>query len=125
MTFDDLAPLSARASAFFSRIDRMETATMLEWRVLCRARCSLPRRPVNTTKRMHCDRRGAASIDGSSASRYSVNLPKLSCASRHRDLFAPRAAAAARYAGIACRAYSRPAAGQARPARAARPGEAF
>lgn len=45
---------------------------------------------VNTVKRMFLAlASGADSVDGSSATRYAVTLPKLDLASRHRDMFAP------------------------------------
>lgn len=48
---------------------------------------------VNTAKRMFMAlAAGADSVDGSSASRYSVTLSKLDLARRHQDLFSPRAA---------------------------------
>ena len=44
---------------------------------------------VNTTKRMFMAiAAGADSVDGSSASRYAVTLPKLDGESRHLDFFA-------------------------------------
>ena len=102
MTFDDLAPLvSPSVGVFLGGSTEWKLATMLEWGAFCAERgVHYHVARVNTTKRMALAiAAGAASIDGSSASRYSVNLPKLSSASRHRDLFAPRAAAAARYGG--------------------------
>jgi len=48
---------------------------------------------VNTARRMYqAIAAGAHSIDGTSATRYSVTLPMLDSASRHRDLFSPRSA---------------------------------
>jgi hypothetical protein len=52
---------------------------------------------VNTAKRMFLAlAAGANSVDGSSASRYAVTLPRLDLARRHRDLFALRAVAGVR-----------------------------
>jgi hypothetical protein len=45
---------------------------------------------VNSIKRMAlAASAGATSIDGSSASRYAVSLPKLAYAARQSDMFSP------------------------------------
>jgi hypothetical protein len=46
---------------------------------------------VNTARRFHlAHAAGAWSVDGSSASRYAVTVPRLDLASRQPDFFSPR-----------------------------------
>lgn len=92
----DLAPLVGRSvGIFLGGSTEWKLARMRYWGDFCAERgvyYHVAR--VNSIKRMalaaSC---GARSIDGSSASRYAVTLPKLAYAARQPDLYAPQLAA--------------------------------
>jgi hypothetical protein len=98
MSTDDLAPLVGPTVGIFLggstawKIDRMA-----EWGQFCAeygVYYHVAR--VNSIARMSLAAScGADSVDGSSASRYAVTLPKLAYAARQPDLFAPSPAPAA------------------------------
>lgn len=93
MEHRDLAPLVGPAvGIFLGGSTEWKLGRMADWGVFCAKHgvyYHVAR--VNTAKRMFMAiAAGAASIDGSSASRYAVTLPTLDLASRHRDLFATR-----------------------------------
>lgn len=93
MTTDDLGPLvSSNVGIFLGGSTAWKLTTMLEWGAFCAERgIHYHVARVNTFKRMALAvAAGATSIDGSSASRYSVTTPMLTYASRHCDLFSPR-----------------------------------
>jgi hypothetical protein len=90
MMAEDLEPLvGPNVGIFLGGSTAWKLAMMRYWGEFCAARglyYHVAR--VNTAKRMSLAIwSGAHSVDGSSASRYAVNLPKLDCASRHLDLF--------------------------------------
>lgn len=90
MTPDDLRPLVGHSvGVFLGGSTEWKLATMLGWGRFCVERgCHYHVARVNSGKRMYLAlAAGADSIDGSSASRYAVTLPKLDQASRHADLF--------------------------------------
>ena len=96
MEHDDLAPLvGPNVGIFLGGSTPWKLARMADWGTFCAARgCYYHVARVNTMKRMFAAiAAGAHSIDGSSVSRYATTLPLLDGASRHRDLFCPRAAA--------------------------------
>jgi hypothetical protein len=93
MSPDDLAPLvGSHVGIFLGGSTEWKLATMAQWGQFCAERgiyYHVAR--VNSIARMSlaisC---GADSVDGSSASRYAVTLPKLAYAARQPDFFAPR-----------------------------------
>jgi hypothetical protein len=88
----DLEPLVGPSIGIFLGGDtEWKIARMREWGEFCAERgLHYHVARVNTVKRMFLAlASGADSVDGSSASRYAVTLPKLDLASRHRDFFAP------------------------------------
>lgn len=92
MSTEDLAPLvGPQVGIFLGGSTAWKLARMAEWGEFSAARrLHYHVARVNTSKRMFAAiAAGAASIDGSSLSRYSANAPMLTSASRHRDLFAP------------------------------------
>jgi len=93
MEASNLEPLvGPSVGIFLGGSTEWKLATMRYWGEFCAARrLHYHVARVNTTKRMFMAiAAGADSVDGSSASRYAVTLPKLDGASRHRDLFAVR-----------------------------------
>lgn len=90
MTTEDLTPyVNSRVGIFLGGDTAWKLAKMREWGEFCAERdiyYHVAR--VNSIKRMSqaisC---GADSIDGSSASRYAVSLPKLAYAARQTDFF--------------------------------------
>lgn len=93
MTEADIRPLiGPHVGVFLGGSTAWKLATMLQWGRLCAelgAYYHVAR--VNTAKRMFLAiASDADSIDGSSASRFAVTLPKLDQASRYRDLFVGR-----------------------------------
>lgn len=92
MEADDLAPLvGPRVGIFLGGSTGWKLQTMHYWGEFCAEReLHYHVARVNTVKRMFLAlASGADSVDGSSASRYAVSLPKLDIASRHQDMFAP------------------------------------
>ena len=92
MTEADVAPLVGRSvGVFLGGSTEWKLANMLRWGEFCAAQSvhyHVAR--VNTAKRFAlAAAAGADSIDGSSASRYAVTLPKLDLWSRQKDLLAP------------------------------------
>lgn len=90
MDADDLAPLvGPSVGIFLGGSTEWKLAQMRYWGEFCAdRRIHFHVARVNTTKRMYCAiAAGAHSIDGSSGSRFAVNIPKLTYAARHRDLF--------------------------------------
>jgi hypothetical protein len=92
----DLAPLVGPGiGIFLGGSTDWKIRRMLEWGVFCAERgiyYHVAR--VNSFKRMALAiAAGADSIDGSSCSRYAVNVARLTYASRHQDLFSPRTGA--------------------------------
>lgn len=93
MEGDHLAPLvGPQVGVFLGGSTEWKIARMAYWGRFCAARgiyYHVAR--VNSIARMSLAAScGADSIDGSSASRYAVTLPKLAYAARQRDMFAPR-----------------------------------
>lgn len=94
MSPNDLAPLVApHIGIFLGGSTEWKLTTMRQWGEFCADRgiyYHVAR--VNSIARMalaaSC---GAASVDGSSASRYAVSLPKLAYAAKQADLFRPSA----------------------------------
>jgi len=91
MALDDLAPLvSNEVWIFVGGSTHFKESTCATWARLCDqtgAWCHVGR--VNTVRRIRiCSAAGAHSIDGTSASRFSVTVPRLDCARRIGDLFA-------------------------------------
>ncbi len=92
MEADDLAPLvGPEAGIFLGGSTGWKIRKMAEWGKFCSERgvyYHVAR--VNSIKRMsQAIGAGADSIDGSSASRYAVSLPKLAYAARQSDMWAP------------------------------------
>jgi hypothetical protein len=89
---DDLAPLvGPSVGIFLGGSTEWKLRRMADWGQFCAERnLHYHVARVNSIKRMSlaisC---GAASVDGSSASRYAVTLPKLAYAARQSNLFAP------------------------------------
>jgi hypothetical protein len=81
--------LSPRVGIFVGGSTEFKEATMARWAELARSHaawCHVGR--VNTVRRIAlCAAAGATSFDGSSATRYVANLPKLELARRQTDLF--------------------------------------
>lgn len=95
MEAEHLKPIVGdRVGIFLGGSTEWKLQTMSAWGAFCAERgLHYHVARVNTVKRIFMAiAAGAASIDGSSASRYAVTLPKLDLASRHRDLFNVRAA---------------------------------
>lgn len=93
MTTDDLAPIVGPAvGIFLGGSTEWKIERMAEWGRFCAGRevyYHVAR--VNSIKRVsQAIAAGAHSIDGSSASRYAVSLPKLAYAANQQDLFAPQ-----------------------------------
>jgi len=91
MTETDIAPLLAeRVGIFVGGSTGWKERSMSMWGALARThgtRCHVGR--VNTIRRIRlCAAAGATSFDGSSVSRYAINLPKLERARWQPDLFA-------------------------------------
>lgn len=102
MTFADLAPVvGPQVGIFLGGSTEWKLSNMLAWGEFCRERAlhyHVAR--VNSVKRMFLAiAADADSIDGSSASRYAVTLPKLANAARHQDFFAASAERPMRPAG--------------------------
>jgi len=90
---DDLAPLVGRSvGIFLGGSTEWKLARMRDWGAFCAERgVHYHVARVNSQKRIAAaGAAGAASIDGSNASRYSVNLPALAYAALQPDLFDPR-----------------------------------
>jgi hypothetical protein len=93
MCGNDLAPLVGReVGIFLGGSTEWKLAKMREWGEFCAERgIHYHVARVNSIKRMSqaisC---GADSIDGSSASRYAVSLPKLAYAARQSDMWSPQ-----------------------------------
>jgi hypothetical protein len=93
MAFADLAPLvGPQIGVFLGGSTGWKIGNMLGWGRFCAERgVHYHVARVNSAKRMYlAAAAGAASIDGSSGSRYAVTTARLTYASRHRDLFAPQ-----------------------------------
>lgn len=96
MTEADIAPFVGRnVGVFLGGSTEWKISTMARWGAFCRRRgvyYHVAR--VNSAKRMAMAvAAGADSIDGSSGSRYAVTIPRLTFASRQRDLWTPERAA--------------------------------
>lgn len=92
MQVDDLAPLvGEHIGIFMGGSTEWKLERMIEWGVFCaRQKVYYHVARVNTAKRIHLAiAAGAHSVDGSNLSRYSINAPRLTNASQHRDLFNP------------------------------------
>ena len=90
MDADEVAPLvGAELGIFVGGTTEWKLATLPTWATLARARRAyLHIGRVNTVRRIAlCAAAGADSFDGSSASRYVVNLPRLDNSRRQSDLF--------------------------------------
>lgn len=93
MAPSDLAGIvGPQVGIFLGGTTDWKMATMRQWGAFCAERgLHYHVARVNSIKRMSLAAScGAASVDGSSASRYAVSLPKLAYAARQRDMFAPR-----------------------------------
>lgn len=93
MEHADLAPLvGPRVGIFLGGSTEWKLARMADWGSFCadhRIHYHVAR--VNSIKRIYAAiAAGAHSIDGSSATRYAVTLPKLRSAALARDLFSPK-----------------------------------
>jgi hypothetical protein len=93
MEAHDLAPLvGPSVGIFLGGSTDWKLATMRKWGIFCAERniyYHVAR--VNSIRRINLAiDSGADSIDGSSASRYAVTLPKLAKASQRRTLWSPR-----------------------------------
>lgn len=88
---DIAAMVGPNVGVFLGGTTEWKLETMARWGVFCaRHRVHYHVARVNTTRRMFAAiAAGAHSVDGSSASRYATNLPKLDGARRHIDLFGP------------------------------------
>ncbi len=92
MTIDDLAPIvGPQVGIFLGGSTGWKIRKMAEWGEFCSnhgIHYHVAR--VNSIRRMsQAIGAGADSIDGSSASRYAVSLPKLAYAARQSDMWAP------------------------------------
>lgn len=88
MRADDVRPyLSARVGIFVGGSDAFKEGTLSEWsRLASESGCYLHVGRVNTRRRIRLAQlAGADSIDGSSASRYAVTLPRLDGAIRQQS----------------------------------------
>jgi hypothetical protein len=90
IAINDLVPfVGSKVGIFLGGTTEWKLAMMMEWGEFCaeyRVHYHVAR--VNTVRRMYqAIAAGADSIDGSSASRFAVSLPKLSSASRQTDLW--------------------------------------
>ena len=95
MSESDLAPLvGPSVGIFLGGSTKWKLATMAKWGRFCAARgiyYHVAR--VNTIRRFRqAIAAGAHSVDGTSASRFAVTVPKLDAASRQSDLLCPRLA---------------------------------
>jgi hypothetical protein len=89
---EDLAPhVGPSVGIFLGGSTAWKLARMREWGEFCAERgVHYHVARVNSIKRMAlAASAGATSIDGSSASRYAVSLPKLAYAARQADMFSP------------------------------------
>lgn len=89
---EDIAPLvGPTIGVFLGGTTEWKLARMLEWGRFCADRSIYYHvARVNTIKRMSLAiAAGAASVDGSSATRYAVTLPKLRGAALQLDMWAP------------------------------------
>jgi hypothetical protein len=89
---EDLAPhVGENVGIFLGGSTAWKLARMREWGEFCAERgIHYHVARVNSIKRMAlAASAGATSIDGSSASRYAVSLPKLAYAARQSDMFSP------------------------------------
>lgn len=93
MSESDIAPLVGRSvGVFLGGSTEWKLANMERWGAFCAerdlyyhvARVNSPKRFALATAA------GATSVDGSNATRFSCNMPRLDWASRQPDLFAPR-----------------------------------
>jgi hypothetical protein len=92
MELEDLAPhVGPSVGIFLGGSTAWKLARMREWGEFCAERgVHYHVARVNSIKRMAlAASAGATSIDGSSASRYAVSLPKLAYAARQADMFSP------------------------------------
>lgn len=92
MATEDLAPLvGSQIGIFLGGSTDWKLKTMQLWGRFCAERgIHYHVARVNSLKRMYMAiAAGADSIDGSSATRFAVSLPKLAYASKHQDFFAP------------------------------------
>lgn len=92
ITEEDLAGvLSDRVGIFVGGSTEWKLATMVAWGALARRRGAyLHVGRVNTARRIRlCHDAAASSFDGSSVSRFAVNIPRLSYARDQPSLFAP------------------------------------
>lgn len=93
MEAEHLEPLvSAHVGIFLGGSTEWKLKMMRYWGEFCAERgLHYHVARVNTVKRMFLAlAAGANSVDGSSATRYAVTLPKLDLAARHQDMFCPR-----------------------------------
>lgn len=90
---DDVAPLvGPQVGIFLGGSTEWKLARMAQWGQFCAERglhyhVARVNSIARTALAASC---GASSIDGSSATRYAVTLPKLAYAARQPDLYAPR-----------------------------------
>lgn len=87
---NDVRPfLGDRVGLFVGGSTDWKIGTMQDWGALSReSGCWLHIARVNSARRIHmCSGAGAHSFDGTSASRFSVTLPRLDKARRQMDLF--------------------------------------
>lgn len=92
MTEQDVAPLvGPKVGVFLGGSTQWKISTMAAWGVFChRLGLHYHVARVNTEKRMAMAiAAGADSVDGTSASRYAITLPRLDRASRQPDLWTP------------------------------------
>lgn len=92
MTEKDIAPfVGPSVGVFLGGSTEWKIGNMARWGMFCRQRgLHYHVARVNTEKRMALAVASFAdSVDGSSGSRYAVNVPRLARAALHRDLFAP------------------------------------
>lgn len=90
MEHADLAPLVGRnVGIFLGGSTEWKLARMADWGAFCAAKgCHYHVARVNTVKRFRMAHAATAhSIDGTSATRFAVTLPKLDNAARQPDLF--------------------------------------
>ena len=88
---DLVSVVSRRVGIFLGGSTSWKLASMRQWGEFCaEQRCYFHVGRVNTFKRVALAQyAGADSIDGSSASRYSINLPKLNNGIRQWDMWSP------------------------------------
>ncbi len=88
---DLVSVVSRRVGIFLGGSTDWKLANMQKWGEFCAGqRCYYHVARVNSIRRMRlAQQAGAGSVDGSSASRYALTLPKLNFAVRQWDMWAP------------------------------------